>query len=718
MRLLVSWVRDFVGVTASPGEIAEKLALRGFEVASIEPAPEGVRPPWAQAVTGGAEPLADAVIDFEVTANRPDCLSVLGFAREIATLYNLPLQFPALASPAGAGHASGASSSSPAVSGSSVEPMVDVQLEDAERCPRYAAAMAAVTPSTTPAWMAARLQAAGVRAISPFVDITNYVLLELGHPMHAFDFACLGGGQLRIRRAGAGEIITTLDGVKRTLDDQMLVIADATAAQAVAGVMGGGRSEVSDTTRVVAFESAYFQPASVRRTSKRLQLKTEASSRFERGTDINAPVVALDRALALMEHIGAGHRSGAIIDRYPVPRGPRTIALRRARITLVLGLSVTDAEVVRILTTLGMTVTSAGEGWNVEVPTFRVDLLREVDLIEEVGRHYGFEKLEPSFPPMTVAAAAADARIPRDRAIRTTLAADGLTEAVTFGFIEGKTARLFLDEADASQLVALANPLTTMFDVLRPSLVPGLLDALAHNRRHGRRDVGLFEIGARFTAAGGERRGVGVVWTGAASPEHWSGSGREVDFYDVKGVIERLCDVLGVRLQWQPATAPYLVAGQAARIVSHDGTRTLGIAGLVQPRIADERGAPKQDKVYAAELDLEALQAAQQSAAETVAPLPRFPFVVRDLSIVVAESLSADTIRGTIQAAAAGAPAPLVAIAFFDRYKGKGIADDQVSLSFRLTFQSTERTLTDVDVQQSFDRIRTALTREHGAVQR
>ncbi|MGE3511885.1 MAG: phenylalanine--tRNA ligase subunit beta, partial [Vicinamibacterales bacterium] len=496
MRLLVSWVRDFVGVTASPEEIAERLALRGFEVAGIDPAPEGVRPPWTQAATG-----RDAVIDFEVTANRPDCLSVLGFAREVATLYGLPLRFPALPLPA-----------SDAWPDPSL-PVVDVVLEDADRCPRYAAATTSVTATTTPAWMSARLQAAGVRPISPFVDITNYVLMELGHPMHAFDFDRLAGGQIRVRRAAPDETLTTLDGVVRALDPEMLVIADADRPQAVAGVMGGGHSEVSAATRVVVLESAYFQPTSVRRTSKRLQLKTEASSRFERGTDVNAPVVALERALGLMETLGAGRRGTRIVDRYPSPRGPRAITLRRNRIGLVLGMSVPDGEVERILGSLGLSVMPAPTGWDVHVPTFRVDLLREIDLIEEVGRHFGFDQLQPAFPPMTLAAAAADARIPRDRAIRSTLCAAGLTEAVTFGFIEGAVARQFVADADAAQVVAIANPLTATFDVLRPSLLPGLVDALAHNRRHGRRDVALFEIGARFSANGGERRGVGLAWT-------------------------------------------------------------------------------------------------------------------------------------------------------------------------------------------------------------
>jgi phenylalanyl-tRNA synthetase beta chain len=703
MRLLVSWLRDFVSVTAPPAELAQRLALRGFEVASVEPAPTGVQPPWAQEASG-----ADGVIDFEVTANRPDCLSVIGFAREVATLYNLPLR------------PTPPSTSTNALSVDASLPVVEVTIEDPERCSRYAAAMAAVTPTTSPRWMTARLEAAGIRPISPFVDITNYVLVELGQPMHAFDFERLGGGHIRVRRATPGEVITTLDGVTRTLDTEMLLIADADRAQAVAGVMGGGRSEVSGDTRIVALESAYFQPASVRRTSKRLQLKTEASSRFERGADVNAPVAALERALHLMEIVGAGRR-GAVVDRYPAPRAPWTLTLRRARIGLILGLTISDADVERILRSLGLSVSARADGWSVEVPTFRVDLLREIDLIEEVGRHHGFERLEPAFPPMTVAAAPADPRIARDRAIRTTLAAAGLTEAVTFGFVQGRVAQPFISGNAAAQAVSIANPLTALFDVLRPSLLPGLLDVVAHNRRHGRRDVAVFEIGARFSLARGERRGVGMAWTGAAAPEHWSGSGREVDFFDVKGAAERLCSVLGMPVRWTPAAAAYLTAGQCATMASGDAE--IGVAGLVLPTIVDAHGAPKQDKVFVAELDLEALESARtshglQTADETVRPLPRFPFVVRDLSIVVSETLSADTIRGTIQAAAEGAPAPLASIMFFDRYKGKGVAEDSVSVSVRLTFQSSERTLTDADVQQSFDRVRAALVERHGAVQR
>jgi len=690
VRLLVSWVRDFVDVKAPAGEIAEKLALRGFEVASVED-------------LGGG----DGVVDFEVTANRPDCLSVIGLAREIATVYDLPLRPPS-ANP-------GARVSLAPVSAGESD-RLKVTVEDPELCPRYAAAVVDVTATVSPAWMTSRLLAAGVRSISPFVDITNYVLLELGHPMHAFDLATLAGSELRIRRAKPGESATTLDGAERRLEPDMLVIADARRAQAIAGVMGGASSEVSSATRTVAFESAYFKPASVRRTSKRLGLKTEASARFERGADVNAPVMALQRALALAQQIGAGRLMGPVIDRYPQPRGPKALHLRRERLALLLGLQVPDPDVERILASLGLAVAPAADGWDVVAPTFRVDLQREVDLIEEVGRHHGFDKLEPTFPVVTMAAPPPDPRIPRDHLVRRVLTAAGLSEAVTFGFLEAEAARAFSAEADASALVGVANPLSAKFDMLRPSLLPGLIDAVAYNRRHGRRDVALFEIGARFSASSGETRGVGMAWTGAATPEHWSGTSRDVDFFDLKGIVERVCDALGAAPRLETAGAPYLVEGQAATVIA--GRMPVGIVGLVAPALVERRGAPHQDKIFVAELNLDRLPVGATEAIEKLRALPRFPSVVRDLSIVVADTLPAENIRGTIHAVGDERAAPLVSVAFFDRYQGKGVAEGAVSLSVRLTFQAPDRTLTDADVQQSFDVILAALVREHHAVQR
>jgi phenylalanyl-tRNA synthetase beta chain len=691
MRLLVSWVRDFVDVAASPEAIADCLGLRGFEVAAIEPLGEN-----------------DAVIDFEVTANRPDCLGVLGFARELSAAYNVPLRPPSDETGARIALA-------PVTHGDSER--LKVTIEDPELCPRYAAAVAEVTPTVTPGWMSNRLHAAGLRPISPFVDITNYVLMEFGHPMHAFDLAVLANGELRIRRARKGERIATLDGVERALDPDVLVIADGRRPQAVAGVMGGHDSEVSGPTRTVAFESACFQPASVRRTSKRLQLKTEASTRFERGADVSAPAVALQRALALMQQIGAGRLIGPIIDRYPIPRQPRAIHLRRERLALLLGLKVPDSDVVRILRRLGLETTSAADGWNVLAPTFRVDLLREVDLIEEVGRHYGFDRLEPAFPPMLAAAPPLDPRIPRDQLVRRAMTAAGLSEAVTFGLCEESAARLFVTVDEGPTVVPIANPLSAKFDALRPSLLPGLVDSVAHNRRHGIRDVALFEIGARFTSSLGETRGLAAAWTGLAEPQHWSGSARNVDFFDVKGLVERVCGVLAVdSVRFEPLKKPFLSDGAAAAVVS--GKTPIGFVGQLSPAVADQRGAPRQDAIFVAELNLDLIATLPYAADERVQALPRHPSVVRDLSIVVADTLPAEIISGTIQAASAAGPAPLKAATFFDRYVGTGVPAGHVSLSVRLSFQAADRTLTDGDVQQSVDRILAALVKEHGAVQR
>ena len=690
MRLLVSWVRDFVDIKASPEDIAETIALRGFEVASIE------------SLEGG-----DAVVDFEVTANRPDCLSVLGFAREIGTAYDLPVRVPSHDPDARTLLATVESGESDALK---------VTVEDTDLCPRYAAAVADVTRATSPVWMTSRLHAAGVRPISPFVDITNYVLMELGHPMHAFDLDRLSGHEIRIRRATRGEAVTTLDGVGRDLEPDMLVIADAQRAQAIAGVMGGGTSEVSSDTRRVAFESAYFKPASVRRTSKRLGLKTEASSRFERGTDVNGPVVALQRAIALMHQIGAGRLTGPIVDRYPEVRRPRTLCLRRFALSRLLGLHVPDDHVVRILRGLGLAVLATVDGWIVEAPTFRVDLLREVDLIEEVGRHFGFDKLEPAFPLMTAAAAPPDPRVARDHLVRRVLASAGLSEAVTFGFIEARAADAFAPGADPSNLVPVANPLSAKFDVLRPSLLPGLLDAVTHNRRHGRRDVGLFEIGARFTKTKGETRGVAMIWTGAAQAEHWASPAREVDFFDVKGAVQRLGIALGVALRYETATRPFLVDGQSARVFI--AATAVGVVGQIAPALVERAGAPRQDKIFAAEINLDRMAALRPPQHESVSALPRFPLVVRDLSIVVSTSLPAEIIHDTIRASSRDQTAPLTTILFVDRYQGKGVPAGSVSVSVRLTFQAADRTLTDLEVQHAVDCILSALVREHGAVQR
>jgi phenylalanyl-tRNA synthetase beta chain len=696
MKVLLSWLREFVDVREDADEIARVMSLRGFAVEGIERVGE------------------DSVIDFEVTGNRPDCMSVLGMAREIATAFNLPL---AAGVAEGSGHP-----------GAPGEPAagITITLENPDLCPYYAGGVLDVTVGPSPDWMQARLKAGGVRPISNIVDVTNYVLLELGQPMHAFDAAKLANNEIRVRTARDGERLKTLDGQDRALTGDMLVIADGVRPVGVAGVMGGGDSEVTESTRSIVLESAYFNPLSVRRTSRKMGLKTEASTRFERGTDRMLPGTALRRASALLEQIGAGKPRATVIAGSATDIALRTVALRRHRVTALLGVIVPDGEIARILTSLGFDVTAAADGWSVTVPARRVDVSREVDLIEEIARHNGFDKITGRFPALRQPPAEMDPRIARARQLRAVMTGAGFSEANAFGFIGRALAEPFAGEHD---LVAIANPLSENFGVLRPSLLPGLVAAVAHNRHREQRDVRLFEIGSRFTRSGGERRAIAAVWSGAVGGDHWAGGTRPVDFFDIKAVADRIAAALGLDLHTEGVgrvppetglsgggpgnTASWLVPGRAAALTS-DST-VVGHLGLLSPAIGEAHGLAAADQVFLFELDLDVAEALVAQGTTKVEALPRFPSVARDISILVDEALRAEDVRQTIRQSA---PPTLVRIREFDRYQGKGIPDGKVSLSLRLTFRSPDRTLTDAEVQKAMDDVLGALRSRHEAVQR
>jgi phenylalanyl-tRNA synthetase beta chain len=695
MRIPLSWLREFVDVPGSATEIGAVMSARGFAVEGIE------------AVAG------DMVIDFEVTANRPDCLSVMGMAREVGTAFRLQVRRPAVRTASGETVAVVKGEAPPLnlLSLKTVEAGdLDIAIDNASLCPRYAGAMAEVSVGESPAWLQSRLKAAGVRPISNIVDVTNYVLIELGQPMHAFDFKRLAGGQIRVRTARPGETITTLDGQSRRLEPDMLVIADAARAAAVAGVMGGADSEVRRNTTTIVLESACFDALSVRRTSRRLGLKTEASIRFERGADPRLPVTAMERACALLEHIGAGEARGTVVDRHAMRLEPRTLRLRRGRVGGLLGMQVDDQEIRRILEGLGFALRDATGGWDVIVPTRRVDVLREVDLIEEVARHHGFDRIPATFPALASAPAQVDPKIVEARALRAVLTGAGFSEAATFGFVAQEAAAPFGAPDD---VVPIANPLSENYAVLRPSLLPGLVDSVAHNRRREQHDVRLFEIGSRFSRSGGERRGLAIAWTGQATADHWSDRPRGVDMFDMKGVADRVCDALAVSVRATPEHTPWLVPGRAAAI-SVDGRR-IGVFGQLAPAIAERHGLPAADAVYVAEIDLDDAAALRAGTPFKAEALPRFPSVTRDISIVVDAALAAETVRQTIRTAA---PPTLVRVQEFDRYQGTGIPDGRISLSIRLGFRAADRTLTDGEVQQAMDAVMAALRERHGAVQR
>ena len=685
MRIVYNWLREIVPVPDGVEIVAREISLRGFELAAVEQ---------------GREP----VIDFEITANRPDCLSHVGIAREASAIWGVAMK-------SGSGTRDRGSDRIPD-SGQRI-PELDVLIEAPDLCPRYCAQVFQVRVASSPPWLQQRLEAAGVRPINNIVDVTNYVMLEIGQPMHAFDFERLAQRRIVVRRARAKESIRTLDGVDRRLDEDMLVIADAERPIAVGGVMGGADSEISTATTTIALESAYFEPTSVRRTSKRLGLKTEASARFERGGDVELPATAIARAAELFAQIGAATPVSPTVDQYPAPRERRQLQLRSSRIARLLGQVVPADDVPRYLAPLGFeVVASNGDGtWDVTVPSFRVDVLREEDLIEEVGRHYGFDRLPVRFPPLEAAQAPPDPIVVRDRLIRQTLTAAGFSEAMTFAFIERHAALPFCEPA--VEPTAIQNPLSEKFAVLRPSLLPGLIDSCAHNRRRGRKDIQLFEIGSRFGSSG-EGRAVAFAWMGAATLPHWSGASRSVDFFDAKGTVELLCRAFGAgAIDVAPSHATYLARGRAAE-VSSGGTR-LGLVGQLVPTIGEARGLVAGEDVYVGEIDLEALARVAAGDNLRAQSLPRYPSIVRDISIVVDETLPAAAVRGTIRATA---PFTLVSISEFDRYQGKGVPEGRVSLSLRLTFRDLDRTLTDDEVQAATERIVDALRSAHSAEQR
>ncbi len=664
MKVPLPWLREFVDVPADPAGVAARLGACGFAVEGIE----------------------DDVIDFDVTANRPDCMSVYGLAREAATAFDAALKAPDL---------------TPTPDGSAA---VKVSIGD-PGCGRYALFVADVTVGPSPDWLASRLTAAGVRPINNVVDVTNYVMLELGHPMHAFDVAKLGGQEIRVRRARGGEKLRTLDGQTRALDETMLVIADHDKPVAIAGVMGGADSEVSTGTTRIAVESAWFQPLSVRATSKKLGLKTEASARYERGADVSAPVRALARVRVLLEKTGTGRVVGPVTDVFPHPPSPRTVALDRGHLARLLGDSVPDTEVDRVLTKLGFNVTATPTGWTVGVPTFRVDVSREADLIEEVGRHWGFDRIPPTFPALHTAPRSSFPGVARARVLRRLLCGAGLQEAVTFTFIEDDWAAAF---APDGQRVVLTNPLSEKFATLRPSLVPGLVDSLGHSRRREAATVQLFEIGAVFSPGQGERQRVGWVMTGSRG-EHWTGSSGAVGFADAKGIASLLAGAFHVAIEVEDGRAiTWCADGRRAALVA--GGAVVGWIG----QLKTTRGLAAGDEVVAGEIDLDALGGGAP-AIQPIVPLPRYPSVVRDLSILVSDRLPAADVRGTIRR---NAPETLVTVREFDRYQGRGVPAGQVSLSWRLTFRGADRTLTDTEVQHAVDAIVAALVREHSAVLR
>ncbi len=680
------------GMLCSPAELGLAEDASGL---MILPADAPVGRPFAEFLGRAG---SDAVLDLEVTPNRPDLNSVIGIAREIAAVTGQPLRRPEVT----------LCESEPAA----VE-LVAVQIEAPDLCPRYTArVIRGVRIGPSPPWLRALLEKVGLRPINNVVDVTNYVMWESGQPLHAFDYRLLARGAdgrptIRVRRAAEGERFTTLDGQTHTLNHEHLLIADPEKGIALAGIMGGQNTEIHDRTEDVLLESAAFAPANIRRTSKALGLRTDASYRFERGADLEAVEWASRRAAQLLLATAGGQLATGVVDAYPEPLPPRQITLRPARVNELLGLALQPGEIEYYLGQLGLRrldrkprpvdAPAPPEPSPWQIPSWRPDLKREADLIEEVCRLHGVEKI-PATPPR-----GAHGWHPCDDVHDLLAKARRLLTGLGLDEAQGQT---LIRAADAEWLagpagfVRLANPLSSDMDALRPSLLPGLLDSLRHNAGRRQGDLALFEIGRVFAPEGDtvrETRRLAVALTGRRQPVFWAGAERDAlyELADLKGVLETFLEHFGRRgvvCSPLPAGGPFFLESAALTL---GGRVPLGVLGQLAPRLA--RAHDLATPVFLAELDLDELLARRQPV-KTFKPLPQFPAIRRDVALLVPESVTHDAVLAALKAARVP---HLEQVELFDVFRGPSVPPGQKSLAYALTYRAADRTLTDEEVNRA-----------------
>ncbi len=587
-----------------------------------------------------------------------------------------------------------------------ISDMVSVRNDEPELCPRYTVRIVRqVKVGPSPDWLRSILEKIGIRSINNVVDITNYVMLETGQPLHAFDYRLLKGHganppKIVIRRANEGEKFTTLDGKERTLTDLVLLIADETQAVALAGVMGGKNSEINESTTQVLIESAYFKPQNIRATSKKLELRTDASYRFERGGDVGICDWASRRAAQLICDLAGGQLLGHAIDNFPNEISPKEIKLHFSKSKDLLGIGISHAEQIGYLTKLGLVITKQEPGeCAFKIPSWRVDLKREVDLIEEVGRLYGIEKIPATPPRGALGANAFDAVYDQIGEARRILTGLGLNEAQGQTLVAKAECRIQNEE-----LVALANPLSSDMDVLRPSLLPGLIHSLRHNVSHKNYDVALFEIGRVFQNVNGlmkETRSVAIAITGHRALAFWSGGERDAKFdtYDLKGLVEDFLQQFGLRGivfgKRADSTALFLESAD----VTLSGKVPLGELGQLLPPLAKKYDL--RDAVFLAEFNLDLLLA-KRNPAKSFKALPQFPSSRRDVAMLVPEATTHDAVLQAVKQAKA---ANLESAELFDVFRGKGVPEGQKSLAYAFTYRAADKTLTDADVNSAHAKV-------------
>lgn len=669
MRIPLEWLKEFVDFRLSPKELAMKLTMAGFEVESVE------------------EKDNDAVFEVNVTPNRPDCLSILGIAREVAALLNLPLKLPEYE-----------------IKGDDEECGVSVEITDEDLCHRYAGrAIKGVKIADAPEWMKKRIEKCGMRPVNNIVDVTNYVLLEFGHPLHAFDMDEIGGKKIRVARAHKCGKVATLDSAEREVPEDSLLIWDSSRPVAVAGVMGGANSEVSGKTKDVFLESAYFLPSSVRRTSKALGLKTESAYRFERGTDIEFLEKALDRAAFLIAGL-AGGKVSKKADAYPKKFKAAEIRIRPERVNKIIGIQLSAEEIAGILKRLNISVKEGSVAMAVLPPSYRGDIQREIDIIEEVARFYGYDKIPVTNPKTPITKESPGKHYSYISAVKDTFRKSGFSEVINYSFINPDTFDQFhiSNEDIRRNTIRLLNPINAEEPALRTLLVPSLINNLVYNVSQGNRDVRLFETSRVFLQKDGtlpgERQYLGAIYFKEKTPSLWKDE--TPDFYVVKGTIEAMMEELKIRdLRYQDTSQPFLHPGKSCDIFV-SGVN-IGFMGVLHPDITEKLDLKaSRPEIVIVEMDIDRLL---PFAPETMtySHIPRFPFIDRDIAIIVNESVKAALIIDEIQSY----HELIEDVSVFDYYKGKNIPQGMKNLAFSVRYRAKDRTLTDAEIEEIQSRL-------------
>ncbi|MEW6162900.1 MAG: phenylalanine--tRNA ligase subunit beta [Nitrospirota bacterium] len=665
MRVPLKWLREFVDVTAVAEEVADRLTMIGLEVEAIETVKD------------------DTILEINVTPNRPDCLSIIGIAREVSAVFRLPLKIP-----------------SEEIKG--VLPLSDFSVEilNPELCNRYAGRIIKdVVISDSPEWVRKRLEKCGIRSINNVVDITNYVLLEYGHPLHAFDADTIKGRKIRVATAGTQDRIVTLDGIKRDLPKDALLIWDIEGPIAVAGIMGGSETEVSDKTKNIFLESAYFEPLSVRRTSKRLNLISESSYRFERGTDIEFLEKALNRAALLIREV-AGGIIHEIIDVYPVKYVPESIWVRYDRINKILGTGLPKEEMLEILERLAIITEDRGDFFIVYLPAFRRDIKREGDVAEEISRFCGYDRIPARIPRSSLSSGRPNKKMGNIVRIREVMRKAGFTEVINYSFMSPSSLDIIaIPEADRRRkTIAIRNPLRQEESLLRTTLIPSLIKNLKYNIDRGIEDVRIFEVSTVFEDIGKplplEGFRLGGIFYREEVPSLWREDVK--GFFIAKGALESLFEELKIKeYSLVPSSEPFLQMGQASDI--YVSGSYVGCLGVLAPYIVERLDLRKRRiEVVIFELNLDLLLALIPDTIR-YRPIPKYPSAERDIAIVVDEDVPASEIMKMIRSF----PSELIEdVTVFDSYRGESIPEGKKSLAFSILYRSKEKTLTDEEVEE------------------